>query len=182
MVSFRIDDQITLREFASDDAEAVFQTAKRNYDHLKNWVHWMTPDYSMESAREFISMSIAGWQDRKNLALGIFRNDNFIGASGFVSFNWLARKTEIGYWISSDEEGRGIVSSACRRLIDFAFQDLELNRIEIRCAAENERSSAIPKRFGFVREGLLRQSEIRNGRLQDFEIYGLLASEWKLQK
>jgi len=64
-------------------------------------------------------------------------------------------------------------------LIDFAFRELELNRIEIRCSSENSRSAAIPQRLGFTREGLLRMAEFRNGRLHDFEIYGLLASEWE---
>lgn len=177
MVSFKIDDQIILREFEASDVDAVFAVAVKNRDHLKKWVHWMKPDYSLESARAFIAASNAGWAERKSLPLGIFRNESFIGGTGFTSFDWAARKTEIGYWISADEEGKGIVSACCRRLIDFAFIDLELNRIEIRCAAGNTRSSGIPKRLGFVREGVLRQSEVRDGRLQDYEIYGLLAAD-----
>jgi ribosomal-protein-serine acetyltransferase len=178
MVSFKLDDGITLREFVPEDAEAVFAAVTRNYEHLKAFMHWADPDYSLASAREFIEQSQAGRLERKVLGLGIFRDAELIGATGFVNFDWLAMKTEIGYWISRDEEGKGIVSSVCRMLIDFAFAELKMNRIEIRCSTENSRSSAIPKRLGFKMEGLLRQSEFRNGRLHDFEVYGLLASEW----
>jgi ribosomal-protein-serine acetyltransferase len=177
MVSFRIDEQITLREFEPDDAEAVFEAVSRNYDHLKGFIHWITPDYSLESAQKFIEQYHSDREERKSLGLGIFRDGKVIGAIGFVNFDWLAMKTEIGYWISKDEEGKGTVSSACRLLVEFAFEELKINRIEIRCSAENTRSSAIPKRLGFKREGVLRQSEFRNGRLHDFEVYGLLASE-----
>jgi len=71
------------------------------------------------------------------------------------------------------------VSAACRRLIQFAIDDLEMNRIEIHCSTENKRSAAIPERFGFTREGVLRQAALRDGKLHDFAIYGLLAAEWK---
>jgi ribosomal-protein-serine acetyltransferase len=179
MVSFRIDKEITLREFETGDAEAVFEAVMKNYDHLKPFMHWITPDYSLASAQQFIGQYLKDREERRSLGVGIFRNDKFIGSIGFVNFDWLAMKTEIGYWISRDEEGKGIVSSACRLLIDFAFDELKMNRIEIRCSAENARSSAIPKRLGFIKEGLLRQSEYRDGRLHDFEVYGLLASEWK---
>jgi ribosomal-protein-serine acetyltransferase len=76
------------------------------------------------------------------------------------------------------EEGKGIISAACRVLIGYAFDELHLNRAEIRCATSNLRSAAIPERLGFRKEGVLRQSEFRDGQLHDFSIYGLLAEEW----
>lgn len=179
MVSFRVEDQIELREFLPEDAEAVFDAVSSNFHHLQPFMLWATPDYSLESAKTFIAQSLRQRAERESLGLGIFRGDRLIGAIGFVNFDWQAMRAEIGYWISQDEEGKGIISSACRTLIDFAFNELDLNRIEIRCSAENARSAAVPKRLGFQKEGHLRQSEFRNGRLHDFEIYGLLASEWK---
>lgn len=182
MVAFEIDTGVSLREFVPEDAEAVYETVIRNYDHLRSFMHWITPDYSLDSAKSFIAESVKGRLDRKNLSLGIFRDGRFIGSIGFVHFDWPAKRTEIGYWISRDEQGKGIISKACERLIDFAFGELEMNRIEIRCSAENKRSSAVPVRLGFTREGLLRQSEFRNGKLHDFEVYGLLESEWRKAK
>lgn len=89
-----------------------------------------------------------------------------------------ALKTEIGYWIDREEQGKGIVSAATVKLIAFAFDTIGINRIEIRCAADNRRSAAIPRRLGFQQEGCLRQSEFRNGRLRDFLVFGLIKSEW----
>jgi ribosomal-protein-serine acetyltransferase len=178
MASFQINDEITLREFVPEDADGVYEVVKRNYDHLKIFMHWASLDYDLAAAKDFIQRSAADRLDRKSLGFGIFKDAQFIGSIGFTYFDWVAMKTEIGYWIDRDEEGRGIISSACRRLVDFAFDELKMNRIEIRCSSENSRSAAIPKRLGFTKEGLLRQSEFRNGRLHDFEVYGLLASEW----
>lgn len=179
MVSFRLDSEIVLREFKPTDAEAVFRTVTENHEHLRVFMHWIVPDYSLLSARQFIAEAIAARSERRNLGLAIFRNDRFIGSIGFTTFDWLANATEIGYWIAKDEEGKGIVSRSVELLIDHAFSELGMNRIEIRCSAENIRSAAIPERLGFKREGVLRQSQFRNGKLHDFIVFGLLKSEWR---
>lgn len=179
MVTFRLDSELILREFEPRDAEAVFHAAIENYDHLRTFAQWISKDYSLKSARSFIAHGKSEWELRKGLPLGIFRGETFIGSCGFVKFDWKAGKAEIGYWITKPEEGKGIITLAVRTLIGFAFAELGLNRIEIRCSSENRRSSAIPRRLGFRQEALLRQSEFRDGRLHDFEIYGLLKPEWR---
>ena len=175
---FCVREGLILRTFLDSDADEVFAVVKRNHDHLKPFMHWATPDYSIDSAREFIEKSIETAKERKGLGFGIFQEERFIGSIGFVKFDWNVRKTEIGYWMDRAEEGKGIISAACRVLIGYAFDELHLNRAEIRCAASNLRSAAIPERLGFRKEGVLRQSEFRDGQLHDFIIYGLLAEEW----
>ena len=177
--SFELSDEVILRTFRKDDAEKVYQTVDRNRRHLQTYMHWITPDYSRASATEFITKSIESAKAGGSLSFGIFRGEILIGSIGFVHFDWKARKTEIGYWIDKTEEGKGIVSAACKLLIEYAFGDLGLNRIEIRCSSENIRSAAIAVGFGFDMEGVLRQAEIRNGKLHDFTIYGLLAADWR---
>jgi ribosomal-protein-serine acetyltransferase len=71
------------------------------------------------------------------------------------------------------------MTKGCQALISYAFNDLELNRIEIRCATGNRKSCAIPERLGFVKEGVVRQAEWLYDHFVDHIIYGMLASEWK---
>lgn len=179
MIEFAIDNEIILREFVHGDADAVFASAMANLDHLMEFMFWMKPNYSIADAKVFVAQSIVDAEQKKSLNFGIFRGDKFIGSIGFPNFDREAKATEIGYWIDRDEEGKGIVSQACKLLIDYAFNEMKMNRIQIRCVAENLRSAAIPVRLGFVKEGVLRQSQFRNGKLHDFVIYGLLVSEWK---
>jgi ribosomal-protein-serine acetyltransferase len=178
MITFDLGDGIILRPFQAGDAEEVFKTVTANYDHLREYMHWMVSDYSLDHAKEFIYLSVESAASKKSLGFGIFIGDEPVGSISFVNFDHLARRTEIGYWIDQSHEGKGIISRSCERLINYAFGELKMNRIEIRCSTENARSAAIPIRFGFTHEGTLRQSEMRNGRLHDFAIYGLLASEW----
>jgi len=174
---FRLDDEIILRAWRADDIQIAFDAVIRNREHLRPYMHWMTADYSLESSKKFLTEAIANRRERKNLGLGIFRDEQLIGSIGFVEFDWTSRKTEIGYWLDSEEEGQGIVTRACRTLIEYAFQELGMNRIEIRCSAENFRSAAVAERLGFTKEGTLRQAELRNGKLHDFCIFGLLADD-----
>ncbi len=178
MSSFRVNDQVSLREFIPDDAKHVFNVVVKNYEHLSFMV-WIRRDYSVAMAEEFVARSIADAKNKTSLVFGIFRGETFIGSIGYSSFDREARTTEIGYWIDKDEQGTGIILRACRLLVDHAFSALNLNRIQIRCSAENRRSAAIPEKLGFLKEGVLRQSQWRNGKLHDFAVYGLLASEWK---
>lgn len=176
---FTLNENISLRLLTSDDTLAVFESVIRNRDHLRPYMHWLQPDYSIDSTSEFIRQNLVNVSEKNGLGLGIFRDRAFIGSIGFVGFDWAARRTEIGYWIDNEEEGKGIVSAACKLLIEYAFGDLRLNRIEIRCSSENVRSASIAERLGFTREGVLRRSEWRGGRLHDFVVYGLLAYEWR---
>ena len=176
---FQIDENIELRTLTEADTEAVFASVSENFEHLRAFMHWMVDDYSLKHAQDFIAESIESSAEKKSCGFGIFRNGRLIGSIGFVNFEWKARRTELGYWVANSEEGKGIITKASRILIDHAINEWKMNRIEIRCSALNARSAAVPERLGFTKEGVLRQCEFRNGRLHDFNIYGLLAKEWK---
>ena len=176
---FRIGEEAELRQWTKSDAETVFEAAKKNYEHLQTFMEWIKPDHSLDDYQKFVDSEIAGSADMKSLGFGIFSHSELIGSIGFAYFDDAAKVTEIGYWIAATEEGKGIITKACQILIDFAFNDLGMNRVQIRCATANSRSAAIPERLGFTKEGVQRLHIIRNGKLYDFAIYGLLASEWQ---
>jgi len=80
-----------------------------------------------------------------------------------------------------DEAAQGLhlASGACRAMLHYAFDELQLNRVEIRCAADNARSRRIPERLGFVREGVLRAARRRGEGIVDHLVYGMLAKDWR---
>ncbi|PYS72194.1 MAG: N-acetyltransferase [Acidobacteria bacterium] len=92
--------------------------------------------------------------------------------------DWANRKTEIGYWLGASFQGKGLVTKSCRVLIDHAFNELKLNRVEMRCGAGNTRSRKIPEKLGFKEEGVVRQGEWLHNRFVDLVIFGMLSSEW----
>jgi ribosomal-protein-serine acetyltransferase len=175
-VTLAVRDGITLRNFATGDAAEVYAVVRRNIEHL-HFMHWADPNYSYDAAAEFVVRSAANAASGESLSLGMFSGDEFIGSIGFVKFDTKSRRTEIGYWIDSNFEGKGIVTDAAATLVQFAFDELGMNRIEIRCIADNIRSSAVARRLGFRQEAHLREYEIRNGRVYDYLTFGLIRSD-----
>jgi ribosomal-protein-serine acetyltransferase len=101
-----------------------------------------------------------------------------VGVAGFHGVDWTHRNASIGYWLAQDAQGRGTMTEAVRALVDHAFGELELNRVEIRLDVENARSMALAERLGFRREGTLREAMLLAGAFRDDAVYSVLASEW----
>ena len=173
-------DGILMRAWREDDVEAALEIVLRNQDHLQTYMRWMTPEYSTEDARKFVVEGIRNRMDKTALGLALEKDGELIGSIGFNRLDWAARLCEIGYWIDREAEGKGTITKACRALIDYAFDDLSMNRVEIRCSSENTRSAAVPERLGFKLEGKLRQAEVLHGRAHDFLVFGLLAEDRRL--
>jgi len=106
-------------------------------------------------------------------------NDEIVGLIGFQSINMYRRKAELGYWISPEHENRGIMSRAVADLLKVGFMEYKFNRIEIKCAVENKKSSAIALKFGFTLEGIERDGELlSDGKYADMAVYSLLLREY----
>jgi len=180
-LNFEIAGEVWMRPIRESDTEPILELVRANYDHLRTFMEWAKPDYGRPDSADWIERAVSGEKDRSQLNFGIFRGERVIGTVGFAYFDHEAKVTEIGYWIDAEEEGKGIMSGAVERLLDLAFGKLGMNRVQIRCADANLRSAAIPRRLGFVEEGRQRQHVIRDGKVYDFLIFGLLRDEWLLR-
>ncbi|MDS2579133.1 GNAT family protein, partial [Streptococcus pneumoniae] len=86
---------------------------------------------------------------------------------------------EIGYTLHPDYWGRGYVPEAARALIDLAFKDLGLHKIELTCFGYNLQSKRVAEKLGFTLEARIRDRKDVQGNRCDSLIYGLLKSEWE---
>lgn len=114
----------------------------------------------------------------ESIQFGIWIGDTMAGVVGFHRIDWNARQANCGYWLGPNFEGQGIMTNAVAELLDRAFREVNLQRVEIRCAVDNARGRAIPGRLGFREEGTLPDVVFRNGKPTDGVVYGLLAQDW----
>lgn len=178
MFIYDIDEDISLRMLTNNDADRLFEITDQSRIYLREWLPWVDQTKTIKDSEAFIQMSIQMYIDRIGLTTGIFYKNVLVGVAGFNRIDWENKIGYIGYWLGNDYQGRGIMTRAVRALINFAFNEYELNRIDIRAASGNIKSQAIPKRLGFTNEGLLRQTEWLYDHFVDHIVYGLLKSEW----
>jgi ribosomal-protein-serine acetyltransferase len=172
-------DNIQLRSFSENDAETLYRLIHANREHIGEWLSWVSNTTHADQIREKIREWAEKDEKGENKVFGIYYSDSLIGAVSFVSINKEDRNAEIGYWLDKAYTGKGIMTRACRLLISYGFTQLNLHRVALSCAAGNEKSCAIAKRLGFVKEGRLRESGLINGTFVDHEQYALLVHEWK---
>ncbi len=179
MVSILIDDEILLRSLEADDADDLFKAIDHSRDHLRVWFPWVDATTKQEHSHQFIQQMLTRQKSQEGVALGIFHKMKLIGGMGMHHWDHDLKKAQIGYWISQDYEGKGIVYECLLHFIDFLFVKVGLNKVEIQFMPENTRSAALAKRIGFQIEGVIRHNYIHNGSFKDLVITGLLKSEWK---
>lgn len=178
MFTKKIDDNITLRMLRIEDAEALFELTDDSRDYLREWLPWLDTTTTIDDSRSFIEHTLDYYRKEKGLTTGIFYQTKLVGIAGFNSFQWTNKIGFIGYWLGEGFQGKGIMTQAIQALVDLAFFNLKLNRVDIRAAYENEKSRAIPERLGFTREGQLRQAEWLYDHYVDHVVYSMLANEW----
>jgi ribosomal-protein-serine acetyltransferase len=175
----RVEADIELELLADAHAEELFALTDRNREYLRRWLPWLDSNKYLQNTVDFIKFSRKQYEENNSLQLCIRYKGGLAGVIGFNKVDWLNHSTGIGYWLSEDCQGKGIMTASCGCLLDYAFGNLGMNRAEIRCAIENKRSRAIPERLGFREEGTIRQAEWLYDHYVDHVVYGLLREEWK---
>ncbi len=177
MFSLTIDEEIVLGLLEDRHAELLYRLADQNREHLGRWLPWAW-EASVENQRAFILRALRQFAANDGFQAGIWYRGVLVGGAGLRYIDWPAGTTELGYWLDTRTEGKGVVTRVVRGLCRLLFEDHGLNRVEIRCDPANRRSCAVPERLGFKREGVLRQVGTNRGVLFDHVVYGLLADEW----
>ena len=176
MTAMRIplSDDAELRRLTPDDAEELHALVERNRAHLARWMPWAA-EQTLEGTTRFIRTAEQRQAENNGLEAAILLEGRIVGAAGFPGVDWVARATSIGYWLDEEHQGRGLMTLAVRAMIDHAFGEWRLHRVEIQTAVDNQRSRAVAERLGFTQEGVLREAELIGDRYHDLVVYGLLA-------
>ena len=171
-----------LRLFEARHAEAFFQLTEAHRVHLHRWLPWVERIRSPDDAGAFIRQYLDRFARGEGLMAGIWVEDMLAGGIVYRRIDFTMGVAEIGYWLGTPYLGQGIATRACAAMVDYAFRELRLRRVEILCVPGNRASRAIPERLGFTKEGSLRQSAVMHGEPVDIVVYGLLAGDWPKTK
>jgi RimJ/RimL family protein N-acetyltransferase len=171
-------ERVTLRPLRADDVHALFGL----FSDPKVARFWSRPAMThLSQARTLLRQIREGYRSGEMLQLGIERKDDgvLLGTCTLFQFHPQSRRAEIGYALASQHWRRGYMHEALQRLLRYAFDDLDLTRLEADIDPRNEASERTLLRLGFVKEGHMRERWIVGDVVSDSAVYGLLRREWR---
>ncbi|MCP8617945.1 GNAT family N-acetyltransferase [Salirhabdus salicampi] len=87
-------------------------------------------------------------------------------------------KGELAYWVGKDYWGKGYATEASKKMLEFGFKELNLNRIWAPVMSKNKASGKVMQKVGLSYEGTLKQDILRWDKYEDIDIYGLLKKDY----
>jgi ribosomal-protein-serine acetyltransferase len=169
-----VDANTEIRPLRLEDVEILYELTKRNREHLTPWMSWMDRVLDASDVESFIRGAEREAREHTSFKAGIWQAGSLIGVIDLHEIDWLNSHARIGYWLDKAATGKGIMTRAVQLLTEYAFEALDLHRVEIHVATENHRSRHIPERLGFTLEGTLREVQLLHGRFHDHALYALL--------
>lgn len=171
MNAIPLPDDFGLRPLRADDAPDIFTAIDTQREHLGRWLPFVAATHRVEQTREVVAAMLA---DPANPVFTLRVGDAFAGLIGFKSADNTTLTIEIGYWLRSEYQGRGLMTAAAEALCRMAFGQMGMENVEIKCAAGNLRSNRIPLRLGFRLDRIeVRGEQLADGEFTDLNVYRL---------
>lgn len=160
--------QCELRPLVATDAEHIAQHAN-DYDVWRNLRDRFPHPYSLADAEAYIANAASR---PMQTSFGIVVNGEAIGNISLMLGDDIARQSaEVGYWIGKPFWGRGIAVEALTAITRFAFDELALARVFAVPFATTTRSTRVLEKSGYLLEGVMRHSAVKEGVLLDQFLY-----------
>ncbi len=127
--------------------------------------------YTIEAGKQFIAFCKA---ENSSYIKAITVDNQFVGAVGIHQQDDIMKNNaELGYWVAEEYWNKGIVTRAVKEMNDWAFQELEINRIFARPYGSNKASQRVLDKLGFEKEAHIKQNIEKWGVLEDELIYAI---------
>ncbi|MFD1125353.1 GNAT family N-acetyltransferase [Lentilactobacillus raoultii] len=166
--------QVSLLLPEKNQAAALFEAVQADRKELRKWMPWVDDTKSERAEAKFIKYIQGQMVNGKVFMLTIVVDQVPVGMIDFHNIDRANRHAEVGYWLSSQAQGQGVMTRSLEAIIDYGFKTLGLHKILIQVDTENTKSSAIPQRLGFSREAVFKEQIYFHGQFRDFEEFGLV--------
>ena len=156
-------------------AEEMYNIIDSERERLGQYLPWVHSLKSAEEEKKVIEYCLQQILEKKMFILMILVDDEVAGMVDLHEIKSNVR-AEVGYWLSEEYEGLGIITRSVEYLTEYAFTELNLHKLTIRVQTENAKSAAIPKRLNFIKEGVLVEHEMSNGKFVSLDLYSKINS------
>jgi ribosomal-protein-alanine N-acetyltransferase len=169
--------RLNLRRLKSEDVSEIF--ALRSNPEIMKFIPRPLMK-TREEALEFISVMDANVNNNilLNWAITTKEEDKLIGMIGFYRMKPENYRAEVGYILSAEFHGQGIITEALERIIQFGFDEMKLNSIEAVIDPGNYGSEKVLLKNNFVKEGHFKEHTFFEGKFLDSVFYSLLKKNY----
>lgn len=172
-------DRLVVRLATPDDVEAILAYYRENAGHLAPYEPARPPDfYTTGFWKRQVRRSADDWRRDIAVRLFVFERADPRTVAGYISLTGITRGAAhfafLGYSLAHARQGRGLMTEALQRVIDYAFHDLRLRRVMANYMPWNRRSARVLDRLGFRVEGYARQYLKINGHWEDHVMTSLV--------
>jgi ribosomal-protein-serine acetyltransferase len=173
-----VSENLVLKLLNQASAGIIFEAIDLNRPYLRKWLPFVDNTWREDDTESFIKNVLRSSVPKPDIVYEIWYNDSFTGLIAIKELDEWNKRAELGYWLIPRFEGKGIMTSCCKAILDFAFSKMGMNRIQIKVGIGNARSSRIAERLGFIFEGVERAGERFPNHYNDLEVYSLLKKDW----
>ena len=156
-------------------AEEMYNVIDNERERLGEYLPWVHNLKSAEEEKKVIKDTLQQMLDKKMFVLMVLVDGEVAGMVDLHEIKINVR-AEVGYWLSGEYEGLGIITRSVEYLTEYAFTELNLHKLTILVQTENAKSSAVPKRLNFFKEGVLVEHEMSNGKFVSLDLYSKINS------
>ncbi len=203
MFDLKVDEELHLRNIHPDDAEALFDLIERNRVRLRPWIDpyslpetakaarlfaihclfnfYGDPAESSELDQYYLELESYCPPQIRPIDLGVWVHDELAGSIMMSRLEDSSAALEFGYWLSEEHEGKGIITRCVGALMDHAIDNMGIQRFVIGCAANNQRSRAVPERLGYRLHVTKPNGEVVGEFIYDRAVYGIRSTVWLQQ-
>lgn len=170
--------ELTLRRWRRSDADALARAIEESVEHLRPWMPWIADEPLSPAARRALLLQWSiDWRRGVNRNLGMWVDGTLVGACG------LHRRVgpdglEIGYWVHPRHTRHGYATRAAAALTTYAFDVVDVDRVEIRNDHANELSARIPRRLGFELVGEIPHPPLAPGETGVRQLWRMDSRRW----
>ena len=166
-------DRLIMRHFELSDAQRVSELCN-NYNIYKSTLTLPFP-YPIESALAWIPTHEENFTKDKSYEFAIIdKTTGVLYGAIALSNNQKHKNGEIAYWVGEEYWGNGYATEALKAIIDFAFTEKGYHKVWGRFFTSNPSSGRVMEKAGMIKEGLLAEHIVKEGKFLDLAFYGII--------
>jgi len=174
-----------LNKYRVGDGALFFELIENNRKRLFHSFPIIISTVTNEvNAEFFIRSRLNEWTEQHSFTYALWNPErtSLMGHLSIKNIDWTIPRAELAYFLSSEFEGKGIMTEVLGRIIALCFEQLGMNKLFVRVITSNDKSYKVAEKCGFIREGIIRKDfRASDGDLVDLYYYGFTREDYEFQ-